>query len=154
MSGAQSLCQKKLWMKQPGRKICCFTLMSVLSIRANFKRLRQHVHEHLKPYVCLWENCQSPNLTFTTFSDWSKHMCQHHQQWHRYIFKPYVWICPICDGGTGPFKDSRDLFSHAQEVHAEQLTIDQLQLVSRQSRVELPRKRNDCPLCCSEVERP
>jgi len=51
--------------------------------RDNWKR---HVTLDLRPYICLYQNCQFPEELYASFRDWRRHMQKPHDT---------EWVCPV-----------------------------------------------------------
>lgn len=77
---------------------------------------------------------------------------EHGDRWHMEAFKPLSWICTICESGNDDtFTNSESLLSHMEEVHTNMFTIDQLRIISRQSKTQVARPRGRCLLCSFDV---
>jgi hypothetical protein len=50
---------------------------------------RLHVLRDLAPYVCLYEDCSSPDTIYRTSKEWLLHMAAMHDD--------HVWLCRMCD---------------------------------------------------------
>ncbi|KAI0410588.1 hypothetical protein F5X98DRAFT_385348 [Xylaria grammica] len=111
----------------------------------------EHVDKEFKPYTCLAEECEEAYPAYPTFDDWFKHMKDHHKRWHQRFYVTSNWLCTICKDNLDVYRSPQALYLHMQGLHAD-FTDEQLQVVSRQSRMEYSRAWNDCLLCCFTVE--
>lgn len=70
------------------------------------------------------------------------------------MFLTPAWVCAICDNSDpdSSYTSPEELHLHLTEAHKDQFSNTILQAISRQSRVERPRRFNECPLCCFPVE--
>ncbi|KAL6815028.1 hypothetical protein J3E69DRAFT_105352 [Trichoderma sp. SZMC 28015] len=114
-------------------------------------RWRRHVDRDLEPYICLSEECAESSAGFSTFEDWSDHMQTHGQRWHQDVYLMPSWICAICEDDHNAFGDPENLHSHMQETHIDQFSAEQIQIISRRSKISRRRSLNECPLCCFQI---
>ncbi|PKK52627.1 hypothetical protein CI102_2887, partial [Trichoderma harzianum] len=114
-------------------------------------RWRRHVDRDLEPYICLSEECAESSAGFSTFEDWSDHMQTHGQRWHQDVYLMPSWICAICEDDHNTFGDPENLHSHMQETHIDQFSAEQIQIISRRSKISGRRSLNECPLCCFQI---
>ncbi|KAH6616215.1 hypothetical protein B0J18DRAFT_373659, partial [Chaetomium sp. MPI-SDFR-AT-0129] len=109
----------------------CRTIVSI-NTRHDWKK---HVFRDLRPYVCLYSSCTTPEQQYLRRSDWIEHMNRHH--WR-------TWRCPygsLCDG----FGSVRDFEEHVKGKHSTHGSFDTLQRLS--SHTDLARAKGSCPLC-------
>ncbi|KAK2738470.1 hypothetical protein FQN55_000524 [Onygenales sp. PD_40] len=117
--------------------------------RAQGIKWRQHVNEDQEPFVCISEACSESLPRFATSTRWFQHMLTTHgQNWHREVYAPMSWACPLCTDGTETFPKPDDLSIHLDDFHEGTFTKSQIQAIAQQSRCRLPRPRDVCPLCC------
>ncbi|KAK2795239.1 hypothetical protein FQN52_006169 [Onygenales sp. PD_12] len=108
-----------------------------------------HVNEDQEPFVCISEACSESLPRFATSTRWFQHMLTTHgQNWHREVYAPMSWACPLCTDGTETFPKPDDLSIHLDDFHEGTFTKSQIQAIAQQSRCRLPRPRDVCPLCC------
>ncbi|QYT03040.1 hypothetical protein H0G86_010015 [Trichoderma simmonsii] len=112
---------------------------------------RRHVDRDLEPYMCLSEGCAESSAGFSAFEDWSNHMQTHGQRWHQDVYLMPSWICAICEDDHYAFGDPENLLSHMQETHIGQFSAEQIQIISRRSKISRRRSLNECPLCCFQI---
>lgn len=130
-----------------------FFCLNKLNQRNETKKLtrftyRRHIERDLKPYLCLSESCSSQHPSFSTLDEWITHMHSHDRRWYRKIFLKPSWICTICeDDNSDTYLSAEGLYSHLQQIHAQEFTTPEMQVISRQSRMEQPRIANECLLC-------
>lgn len=99
--------------------------------------IRKHLFEDLRPYVCIWNNCESSEQDFQDRRDWIRHMTSQH--WRN-------WGCPF--GCSPAFDKCRALEDHLRSAHAEELTAERLNYVSVLSaRTDLSKAKGLCPIC-------
>lgn len=63
-----------------------------------------------------------------------------------------LWICAICEDDDYTFGDPENLLSHMQETHIDQFSAEQIQTISRRSKISRCRSLNECPLCCFQIQ--
>ncbi|EHK18146.1 uncharacterized protein TRIVIDRAFT_123746, partial [Trichoderma virens Gv29-8] len=113
---------------------------------------RQHIDRDLKPYVCISEECPEAHPTYSTFDEWFSHMGCHNRRWYQQIYSSSTWVCTICEFNPGDYSNPQALYLHLKESHSNTFTNEQLQVISRQSKIEQLRPWNNCLLCCFKVE--
>ncbi|KAK4192133.1 hypothetical protein QBC35DRAFT_528293 [Podospora australis] len=111
---------------------------------------QQHVNEDHQPYICLSEKCSDALFRSATSSKWFEHMLTHGQNWHREVYAPWVWDCPLChhsDSVDASFSKPSDFTDHLNKLHPDTFTKPQVQAILRQSRCRSPRPRDICLFC-------
>ncbi|EHK23943.1 uncharacterized protein TRIVIDRAFT_127290, partial [Trichoderma virens Gv29-8] len=91
----------------------------------------------LQPYICLFDNCSSPNQLYQSRHDWVAHMKQEH--W-------VSWSCVF--GCSGSFDTQESFKGHLATVHGQSSKSTDLQVVANLCR--FPTETNIvgmCPLC-------
>ncbi|KAI6753610.1 hypothetical protein HG531_005779 [Fusarium graminearum] len=78
----------------------------------------------IRPYICLFENCNTPLRQFTTKNDWINHMSSQHAQ---------VWVCQVKGHETYLFRNPADLEAHLQGQHADIICTDQVSFLAKKS---------------------
>jgi hypothetical protein len=68
---------------------------------------RKRVRHDLEPYVCLFENCESPQKLYSHSREWIKHMEKHTLRWR----------CKAKSHGVLLFEDTLKYESHMQTTH-------------------------------------
>ncbi|KAK2799726.1 hypothetical protein FQN50_008374 [Emmonsiellopsis sp. PD_5] len=108
----------------------------------------EYVDVDHEPYVCISEECSESLPRFATSARWFQHMLTTHgQNWHRDVYAPMSWVCPLCADGTETFPKPDDLSIHLDDFHKGTFTKSQIQAIAQQSRCRLPRPQDICPLC-------
>ncbi|KKZ59981.1 hypothetical protein EMCG_00823 [[Emmonsia] crescens] len=90
---------------------------------------QQHVNKDHKPYICISEKCSKSLLRFSTSTQWFGHMLTHGQKWHREVYKPLSWACPLCADEDTRFSKSDDLTAHLKNFHNGTFTEPQAQAI-------------------------
>lgn len=126
---------------------CLFRIHSIQTLisRIYVKRLkfpgREHVFRDLRPYICLLEDCASPDQDFERRNDWSSHMFQEH--W-------WEWACPF--GCNNNFFSASGLRQHLGSVHAANVSTRSIDsIISHSIKPDLVQCQGICPLC-NEVD--
>ncbi|KAL6696784.1 hypothetical protein J3F84DRAFT_308048 [Trichoderma pleuroticola] len=102
---------------------------------------KKHVFRDLQPYICLFDNCLSPNQLYQRRKDWVAHMKQEH------------WISWSCSFGCSGSFDSQEPFkAHLTTVHGQSFESIDLQAVANLCR--FPNDSNVVSMCpfCSEYQ--
>ncbi|KAH7254686.1 hypothetical protein B0J15DRAFT_494753 [Fusarium solani] len=117
---------------------------------------QQHINEDHRPFICISDECIKSSFLpkFSTSSKWFQHMSETHgPDWHRQVYAPSQWICPLCHGNTINYPSPEDLEIHLDKEHESVgLTAAQKKMVIKQSRASCPRPRGECPLCCFPIK--
>lgn len=115
-------------------------------------RLSGHVAQDLCGYVCVFEDCESPEDMFASTYEWMSHMARFHSE--------VEWVCPLCakqplpdaadDVEAASFPDPSQLKDHILACHpaikaAADLTELELVVSAGQRTVGIRKVR--CPLC-------
>ncbi|KAJ8133555.1 hypothetical protein O1611_g67 [Lasiodiplodia mahajangana] len=113
---------------------------------------RRHVDQHFKPYSCLSEECSQQHPSYPTFDEWFQHMGLHSRRWNERIYLTSSWVCIVCGCNPDVYKGPRELSSHIEKCHHSDFTSEEIQVISRQSKMEQPRAWNGCLLCHFVIE--
>ncbi|KAG4295229.1 hypothetical protein FPRO06_01813 [Fusarium proliferatum] len=108
---------------------------------------RAHVAQDLCAYVCIFENCESPDDMYTSTYEWMSHMARYHSVME--------WVCTECSRKAPStvenalihsFEDSLSLEAHILSLHPE---IDEYELDLMVHAGNRPAgiQRVACPLC-------
>jgi hypothetical protein len=103
---------------------------------------RSHVTQDLRPYICVFEDCQSAEELYVSSDEWLEHMRQAHAQRR--------WVCTLCDRmNSRTFDDVEGFQKHMRETedHAELFTEQQLPILCKMSMRLMPLELTCCPLC-------
>jgi len=97
------------------------------------------VYRDLRPYVCTFAECSTPDKLYATRSDWLYHEMQIHRR---------QWTCRQCNE---PYESIDDMVSHLEQVHAGSWTKHQLPVLLEMSEGPLDEtKQRTCPICLYE----
>ncbi|KAI1746746.1 hypothetical protein F4782DRAFT_536134 [Xylaria castorea] len=113
---------------------------------------RQHVDQDFEPYICLSEKCPESHPAYPTFDGWFKHMRLHNQRWNEQFYLTSSWVCTVCDANAEVYSSPHALHCHMKRSHSNNFTSEQLEIISRQSKLDQSRAGLDCLLCCFVVE--
>ncbi|QPC57999.1 hypothetical protein HYE67_000230 [Fusarium culmorum] len=80
--------------------------------------------QDIRPYICLFQNCNTPLQQFTAKSDWINHMSSQHAQ---------VWVCQVKGHETWLFQNPANLKTHLQKEHSDIVKTDQISLLTVKS---------------------
>ncbi|KAJ1322996.1 enhanced entry protein LpnE [Microdochium nivale] len=105
---------------------------------------RAHVAQDLCAYVCVFENCESPEEMFSTTYEWMSHMARYHAA--------IEWLCPLCakdgkhhDPAVYIYEHPEDLETHLTDFH--DADGDDLDLLLESARQTIGIQQVACPLC-------
>ena len=101
---------------------------------------RKHVFRDLRPYVCLVQDCSTPDHQYLRRREWIKHMELEH--WR-------VWQCTWgCASRT--FSTARGFRDHLSAIHGQLMTGARLEtFTSLRSCADHSKAVGKCPLCLS-----
>ncbi|KAL4746082.1 hypothetical protein BDW72DRAFT_185676 [Aspergillus terricola var. indicus] len=112
---------------------CCCSLSS--SIVTNKLKWIDHVKYDLDPYVCLFDDCDSPNELYNHSEDWLNHMRQHSLRWR----------CTAKSHGVLVFHTRGDYEDHMSSKHKS--TKSQLKILAERSSRSSGSLFESCPFC-------
>ncbi|KAL6832172.1 hypothetical protein V8C40DRAFT_238033 [Trichoderma camerunense] len=109
----------------------------------NKSRWKGHVAQDILPYMCIFEDCETPKNMYLTSDELVKHMRSHHSVPR--------WICSYCSSKSEGhqqfvFESPAEWESHMQQAHIAAFTPAQLPALSRVSRRNMLDTLS-CPLC-------
>ena len=112
----------------------CSTCWTVQTLRSR-PAWKRHVFRDLKPYVCLFEECDLK--MFAERSTWFNHELQEHRvEWH----------CPLCS--HSPFQTRVSFQIHIRECHAQKFAEEHLPALAEACRQSIDKFfPKDCPFC-------
>ncbi|SCV50619.1 related to hsp70 protein [Fusarium fujikuroi] len=108
---------------------------------------RAHVAQDLCAYVCIFENCNSPDDMYASTYEWMSHMARCHSAME--------WVCIECskhgpstveNASIHSFKDSLDLKAHILSIHPE-MDESEVDLMVHAGNRPVGIQRVACPLC-------
>ncbi|KAI1427238.1 hypothetical protein F5Y12DRAFT_180747 [Xylaria sp. FL1777] len=120
----------------------CFCALPVEDV-VDEKKWSLHVISDLDPYVCMFQECDSPENVYSHSNTWLKHMEEHVRRWRCTSKSHSEFICSTRD----------EYLSHMKATHTGKFTDAQLEvLADRNGRIFGPMFKS-CPLCgIEEVE--
>lgn len=143
-----------LGQKESKCPYCCLNLPQ--SVFSNSRRWHRHIEVDLRPYICIHEDCTSPDMAFRSRKEWLEHLNKPHFS---------VWVCPLHkrkrkaqhlnqeDTGHASeqptewtFTSPTDLEHHLLSAHEGSLSSHSLPLLIKQS-AKYTRLPAVCPLC-------
>ncbi|KAI0405375.1 hypothetical protein F4802DRAFT_180093 [Xylaria palmicola] len=114
----------------------CFCALPVRDV-VDDKKWKLHVMKDLDPYVCMFEECDSPDELYSHSNQWLKHMRGHSLRWR----------CTIKSHGEFVCRTKDEYVAHMKTAHAGKFTDAQLGvLANRNGRTAGPMFES-CPLC-------
>jgi len=102
---------------------------------------RRHVLGDLDAYVCLFEECESPEELYRQSSQWLKHMGAHALR----------WPCNSKSHGRFLGTSREEYIEHMKTVHQSKLTETQLRLLADKGARTVGQMFKSCPLCGLET---
>ncbi|GAB1314686.1 hypothetical protein MFIFM68171_04896 [Madurella fahalii] len=84
----------------------CFMMISISTEYA----WRQHVFSDLRPFICLYPDCETPEQDYARLHHCMQHVKQQH--WR-------IWSCPF--GCSGDMQSARSLNDHLSNSHGDQI---------------------------------
>ncbi|CEI60256.1 unnamed protein product [Fusarium venenatum] len=106
------------------------------------QKWREHVIGDLEAYICLFNECDQPERTWTHSEGWLKHMLQHALQWK----------CPARPHRGQIFMTQEEFQKHLEQDHKKKYTDAELALVTNRSRQKSGPLFSSCPLCGQDVQ--
>ncbi|KAF2107478.1 hypothetical protein BDV96DRAFT_653819 [Lophiotrema nucula] len=116
---------------------CHLTLQSKqMEDRTEWKR---HIFRDLRPYVCTFDDCQTPDKQYQSRHDWVYHETQmHRRQW-------------VCEKHHTSFATKQGFINHIIESHQGSVTQEQLPVLTEMSERAMDHMQIvSCPLCPDE----
>ncbi|KAH7393804.1 hypothetical protein DE146DRAFT_107463 [Phaeosphaeria sp. MPI-PUGE-AT-0046c] len=127
---------------------CCESLEKTSREGNEWKR---HLDRDFEPFVCISDKCSQQVVSFATFQDWYHHMLnQHGSSWAQDLHPQSSWLCPVCTAHPDGFHQPQALFDHIIEVH--RFEESAVKAVVQQSKFQVRRSGNLCPICCLPLE--
>lgn len=113
--------------------------------------LTRHMNEHIKPYVCISEECSPEFRYYVLFEDWAEHMVKYHSEdWARWVHAS-IWVCDIDHDKEEAFANQKNFEAHMRntELHPQKGRPSDRQLVilSRKKKRVEPRALYTCLFC-------
>ncbi|KAK3998034.1 hypothetical protein QBC44DRAFT_228790, partial [Cladorrhinum sp. PSN332] len=82
----------------------CYMIISATTTKA----WKSHVLSDLRPYICLFPDCETPEQDYTRRHEWIQHVKEHH--WR-------VWTCPYGCEHPEPMESARSFDKHLKSSH-------------------------------------
>jgi hypothetical protein len=79
----------------------------------------------LKPYICVFEDCQVPDKLFGAFREWIAHMTKEHM--------PLEWHCAAPAHSPKTCHSEKEFHIHMQSLHSNEFSGSQLPMLARRS---------------------
>lgn len=116
---------------------CPFCFMMIVA--TNTRLWKRHVYADLRPYVCLSDDCQTPETEFDRRRDWMQHELQNH--WKTYT-------CPFGCPDDSRYPSATALRGHLNNKHKSNMSSGQLDALIDLSAQPLKTEDGiDCRLC-------
>lgn len=93
----------------------------------------------LCPYICIFEDCPTPDALYRTSDIWYHHIKTEHAQ--------FTWKCTECKTQQQTFGDPVDFAGHWRSSHAGTLSDEEIALVIRFGRFREPTQISHCAFC-------
>ncbi|EKJ75876.1 hypothetical protein FPSE_04056 [Fusarium pseudograminearum CS3096] len=120
-------------------EVTCPYCFHVLPIREvlDEKKWKLHVKNDLDPYVCLFENCDSPEHLYSHSNTWIKHMKEHTLRWR----------CKSKAHREFLAETREDYVDHMKTSHPQKFTDAQLDVLADRNAHTIGPLFIACPLC-------
>ncbi|KAM0350465.1 hypothetical protein ACHAP4_010032 [Fusarium culmorum] len=120
-------------------EVTCPYCFHVLPIREvlDEKKWKLHVKNDLDPYICLFENCDSPEHLYSHSNTWIKHMKEHTLRWR----------CKSKAHGEFMAETRDDYLDHMKTSHPRKFTDAQLGVLADRNAHTIGPLFVACPLC-------
>ncbi|KAL0935470.1 serine/threonine protein phosphatase [Colletotrichum truncatum] len=121
--------------------IICPYCLHVLSadVAFNERKWKDHVKNDLDLYVCLFDDCDKPDVVLNHVDEWRKHMDQHGIFWRCYSHH-----------SIGSFSTRDDYMKHIQQSHKANLSDSQLRALANRNCRKKAKLFATCPLCATD----
>ncbi|RYC91915.1 hypothetical protein BFJ63_vAg5358 [Fusarium oxysporum f. sp. narcissi] len=97
---------------------------------------QNHVINDLDAYICLFEDCDQPDVLYSHSDEWLSHLQQHRR----------FWRC-ASHRDLDPFRSSAEYIAHMRDVHNSKLNDNQLRIMANRNSRKIPKMFPSCPLC-------
>ncbi|EXL93544.1 hypothetical protein FOIG_13392 [Fusarium odoratissimum NRRL 54006] len=97
---------------------------------------QNHVISDLDAYICLFEDCDQPDVLYSHSDEWLSHLQQHRR----------FWRC-ASHRDLDPFRSSAEYIAHMRDVHNSKLNDNQLRIMANRNSRKIPKMFPSCPLC-------
>ncbi|KAI7764031.1 hypothetical protein LZL87_006413 [Fusarium oxysporum] len=100
------------------------------------RRWQNHVINDLDAYICLFEDCDQPDVLYSHSDEWLSHLQQHRR----------FWRC-ASHRDLDPFSSSAEYIAHMRDVHNSKLNDNRLRIMANRNSRKVPKMFPSCPLC-------
>lgn len=101
---------------------------------------RKHLIRDLKPYVCIFQDCQTPEKLYGSINEWTSHMTQEEQT--------FEWYCDsTVHQEVMIFSSQHDFEAHMRNEHESPMSNLELSRFSDRHRRPGVKLFLECPLC-------
>ena len=108
-----------------------------LQPRTRLTQTRHHLWEDLAPFLCLYEECGTADVPYTSKHTWLEHIRANH-------LRP-VWTCPWCAGGNKVFDTDSAFRDHIRLRHNTAFSEAEMSLITKSNQRSQP---FECCLIC------
>ncbi|KAL2196038.1 hypothetical protein P885DRAFT_39571, partial [Corynascus similis CBS 632.67] len=121
-----------------GEVICPFCLYALPCVSiSDDKKWKYHVIGDLNAYVCLFDDCDTPNKLFNHSTDWLRHMRGHTRRWR----------CNSKSHGVLVFLTEEEYLNHMRRAHSGSFTEPQLRMLAERNGRPMGPMFELCPIC-------
>ncbi|KAK4246938.1 hypothetical protein C7999DRAFT_14968, partial [Corynascus novoguineensis] len=121
-----------------GEVICPFCLYALPCVSiSDDKKWKHHVTGDLDAYVCLFDDCDTPNKLFNHSADWLQHMRGHTLRWR----------CNSKSHGVLVFLTEEEYLNHMRRAHSSSFTEPQLRMLAERNGRPMGPMFELCPIC-------
>jgi hypothetical protein len=107
------------------------------------QRRRKHIRKDLDPYVCVFDECETPFEIYSSSKEWLSHMrSQHCMRWH----------CFFTSHEPSFFQSPGALEQHLREIHAGQFSSEEMSFLVENSSHPSLSVIEQCPFCQETAE--
>ncbi|KAG8158584.1 hypothetical protein KVR01_011706 [Diaporthe batatas] len=118
-------------------------LLLQASQASNIRVWGDHVRKDLDPYVCIFDECDTPYEIFSSSREWLAHMrFQHRMRWH----------CFATTHEPSFFESPGALEDHMRETHAGQFSDEEISFLAENSGHPIKPVIEHCPFCQDMAE--
>ncbi|KAM0546213.1 hypothetical protein ACHAPJ_010999 [Fusarium lateritium] len=103
------------------------------------RKWQNHVKNDLDPYVCLFEDCEQPDVLYNHSDEWLNHLQKHRRYWRCTSHRDLE-----------PFSSSTEYITHMRQSHATKLSDNQLRVMANRNSRKMSKLFPSCPLCGKE----
>jgi hypothetical protein len=104
---------------------------------------RAHLIHDLRPYVCTYENCETPGQPYESRHDWVRHENANHRK---------IWRC--LEHADQAFKDINEYQIHLEAEHALHIGSASMNRIAHVSELTSAVMDRPCPVCSVVLDTP